>query len=100
MLEADANVPVGVMEEWDYSLQKFSLPAGSTLFLYTDGLTEATRSGGEMFGEEKVLEALTGQDGDISAAGIIHHMSEEVAVFVGDSEQSDDLTMLAFRVLS
>ena len=100
MLEADANVPVGVMEEWDYSLQKFSLPAGSTLFLYTDGLTEATRSGGGMFGEEKVLEALSGQSGDISAAGIIHHMSEEVAVFVGDSEQSDDLTMLAFRVLS
>ena len=64
----------------------------------SDGLTEATRSGGELFQEERMLEQLSGLGKKASTQGIIARMLESVGAFVGDSEQSDDLTMLALRI--
>jgi sigma-B regulation protein RsbU (phosphoserine phosphatase) len=85
--------------DWEYSLQKATLSPGSLLFLYTDGLTEATRTGGELFSEERVLENLSGLEEMTSSADIIAHMTSAVNEFVGDSEQSDDLTMMAIRLM-
>ena len=99
MLEVDANVSLGIMPDWEYSLQEMTLLPGSTFFLYTDGLTEATRSDGELFNEERVLAQLSGLDGDTPVDRIIADMSDAVNQFVGDAEQSDDLTMLAMRRL-
>ena len=98
MLSVDANVPVGIMQDWVYSQQETTLPAGSVFFLYTDGLTEATRSDGELFKEDRVLAQLSDQGGSMSVQEIITAMTEAVSRFVGDAEQSDDLTMLAFRI--
>ena len=99
MLKVDSNVPVGVVSDWKFTQQKTKLDKGSVLFLYTDGLTEATRAGGELFKEERVLDKLSDMEKDISTKDIVQHMSEAVSEFVGDSEQSDDLTMLALRIL-
>ncbi len=96
-LEADANVPVGIMSDWQYSLQTTELPAGTTLFLYTDGLTEAAREDGSLFGEERVFSHLAGQLTSISSKDIVTSMSDAVKEFVGEAEQSDDLTMLVIR---
>ena len=52
MMPVDANIPVGIMADWSYSLQETTLSPGTILFLYTDGLTEATRSDGELFQED------------------------------------------------
>ena len=87
------------MPDWDYSLQKATLSPGTILFLYTDGLTEATRAGGELFAEERVLENLSGIEERTTSADIIAHMTTAVNEFVGDSEQSDDLTMMAIRMM-
>ena len=99
MLDVDANVPVGIMQDWVYSQQETTLPPDSILFLYTDGLTEATRSDGELFNEDRVLAQLSGQDDNTPVERIIADMTEAVNRFVGDAEQSDDLTMLALRVI-
>ncbi len=99
MVTVDANLPVGVMTDWEYSLQELTLPIGSILFLYTDGLSEATRSDGELFREERVLEALSGLGEGTSSEILVAHMSDAVDAFVGDAEQSDDLTMLAMRII-
>ena len=100
MLDVDSNVAVGIVQDWDFSLQELHLAPGSMLFLYTDGLTEAARSDGQMFREERVLETLSASEGaGTSAAQRIGHMTEAVEAFVGDSEQSDDLTMLALQIL-
>ena len=100
MMEADANVPVGIMPEWAFTVQETTMPFGSMLFLYTDGLTEAATTDGQLFGEERVLELLTGEGADASVQDIITRMTGAVAEFVGDAEQSDDLTMLAIQLLS
>ena len=98
MLKIDPNVPMGIEPDWKYSMQKMTLSPDMMLFLYTDGLTEATRNDGKMFEEERVLKHLSGVDDGISAQNIITHMLKAVNKFVGNAEQSDDLTMLALRL--
>ena len=98
-LLADANVPVGIVPDWKYTLQTTSLLPGSILFLYTDGLTEATRADGALFGEERTFAQLSGIAAKTSARDLCTYMAEAVQDFVGDAEQSDDLTMLAIKVL-
>ena len=99
MLDVDANMPVGIVEDMAFSQQSITLPAGTILFLYTDGLTEAARSDGTLFGEKNVLSELSGHPDNISTESLIAHMTEAVGRFVGDAEQSDDLTMLAMGIL-
>ncbi len=98
VLEADANVPVGIIADWKYTLQQTVLSPGTILLLYTDGLTEATRADGSLFGEERVLANLTGLKATASSKELSEHMKASVKDFVGDAEQSDDLTMLVIRI--
>ena len=80
----------------EYGVQETLLPQGSRLFLYTDGLTEAMDRGHEMFGIEGV-EKVVGECArqGLAPGQILEANSREVRLFVGDAEQSDDLTMLA-----
>ena len=99
MMPVDANIPVGIMADWSYSLQETTLSPGTILFLYTDGLTEATRSDGELFQEERVQAQLSGHDENTSAERLVADMTAAVNRFIGDAEQSDDLTMLILKML-
>ena len=99
MMPVDPNIPVGIMADWSYSLQETTLSPDTILFLYTDGLTEATRSDGEMFQEERVQAKLAGHDESTSAERLIADMTAAVDRFIGDAEQSDDLTMLVLKWL-
>ncbi len=99
MMTVDANIPVGIMADWSYSLQETTLSPGTILFLYTDGLTEATRSAGELFQEERVQAQLSGHDENTSAERLVADMTAAVNRFIGDAEQSDDLTMLVLKML-
>jgi sigma-B regulation protein RsbU (phosphoserine phosphatase) len=98
-LPVDANIPVGIMEDWTYSQQETALSPGTALFLYTDGLTEATRSDGELFQEERVLTQLANLGENRSAERLVADMTAAVNRFIGDAEQSDDLTMLVLKWL-
>ena len=99
-LQTDANIPVGIMSDWKYTQQKTVLSPGSILLLYTDGLTEATRADGSLFGEERVLSSLSGLESSTSSKDLNSHIREAVKEFVGDAEQSDDLTMLIIGTLN
>ena len=96
-LSVDANIPVGIIPDWTYSQQETTLSPGTVLFLYTDGLTEATRSDGELFREERVLAQLAGLDENRSAEHLVTDMTDAVNRFIGNAEQSDDLTMLVLK---
>ena len=97
IMPVDANIPVGIMEDWTYSQQETTLSPGTVLFLYTDGLTEATRIDGELFREERVLTQLAKLDRHRSAEHLVTDMTDAVNRFIGDAEQSDDLTMLVLK---
>lgn len=88
----------GEESDWKYTQQKTVLQPGSALLLYTDGLTEATRSDGTLFGEDRVIANLTGLDAQTSK-DLSNHIKAAVEEFVGEAEQSDDITMLVIKKL-
>ena len=103
-LPCDANIPVGVMSGWEYSVQQLQLKTGDTVFLYTDGLNEAEDCEHEQFGMDRVKETMMNVNGGLAMPScsersdnqhLIEAMTAAVKEFVGDAEQSDDLTMLA-----
>ena len=98
MLPCKANLPLGVLAGFAFEEQETKIQAGDALFLYTDGLTEAENSAHELFGEERVNNEWLKLK-DESPQQIIETMQAEVKAFVGEAEQSDDLTMFAVRLL-
>jgi sigma-B regulation protein RsbU (phosphoserine phosphatase) len=101
ILPCDPNVPVGFMPDWKYSLQEAHIFTGTTIFLFTDGLTEAMNANLELFEMERINEvanqALADQQQE--PRQLIARMTEAVHQFVGDAEQSDDLTMMAIQYI-
>ena len=73
------------------------LKEGDRLFLYTDGVPEATSVAEELFGNERMLEALN-KHSDSNLEELLRGVRMEVDAFVGNAPQFDDLTMLAFRM--
>ena len=100
-LPVDANIVLGVMEEMTFSAQEIQLPTDALLFLYTDGLTEAMDQEKELFDKERVEDVLrrSKDEGLTEAVGYVDRMIGEVAAFVKEAPQADDLTMLAIRYI-
>ena len=99
LMDAEPDMILGIEMSTGYTTRQLQLMAGDTLFLYTDGLSEAENVRKELFGEQKILEVANGFD-KISAEKQIDMMYQAVQGFVGEAEQSDDLTMLAIRFQS
>ena len=99
MLPCDSNLPLGVMSGWTFSSQEIDIHPQTVVFLYTDGLTEAEDIHHAQFGDQRVIEVAEQllADGEHMPSTIISRMSHAVQTFVGDAEQSDDLTMLAIK---
>lgn len=98
MLDCDPNPPVGPMEDAEFSLQETTLSPGSTILLYTDGLTEAKAAGEEELGQKRTEEVLKECiEQRLNPEEIVNRLIEAVHDFAKNVEQSDDLTMLAVR---
>ena len=95
LLPCTPNLPVGAMPDWNFTEQDIEMAPGSILFLYTDGLTEAENAQQQLFGEQRVTDVISLFEG--SPQELIETMTDAVHQFVGDTEQSDDLTMLAIK---
>ena len=86
----------GGMEGVKYTDYTFDLDVGGTLFLYTDGAPEATNADDELFGTDRMLEALN-REPDASPETLVAHMTDAINAFVGDAPQFDDTTMLVLQ---
>ena len=84
---------IGGMEDIRYRDYELSLTPGSKLFLYTDGVPEATNAENELFGTDRMLRALNEQP-SAAPEKILKNVRRAVDGFVKDAEQFDDLTML------
>ena len=85
---------VGGMEDMIYKEYEFTMQPGAKLFLYTDGLPEATDKNNEMFGTERTLDVLNKYKTS-TPKEILNGVTTAVNDFVRDAEQFDDMTMLA-----
>lgn len=84
---------VGAIEGMDYHNLHLTLTPGDSLFLYTDGVTEATNPQFELFSDERLLQTIRHAHG-ASPESLIHHIRSRLSEFVTDAPQSDDITML------
>ena len=98
-LDAKPNLPVGVFTDVKYVEHEHLLTTGSTLFLYTDGLTEARNVQRQFFGLERVKEVLCSVASESKPQVLLQTMTDAVNQFVEDAEQSDDLTMLVIHYM-
>ena len=97
-LPVEPNLPIGIFPDWEFVEQETVMEPGSTIFLYTDGLTEAENAVQDQFGEDRMTAILAAQtEQSASPDTLISVMTDAVHEFVGDTEQSDDLTMLAIK---
>lgn len=85
---------VGGMEGVKYKDYTFTVEKGGSLFLYTDGVAEATNADEQLFGTDRMLEALNKEPGAEPAA-LLENMTAALDGFVGEAPQFDDITMLA-----
>lgn len=95
-VEVKPNLPIGIFNDFNYEMQETRLEAGSAIFLYTDGLTEAMNKSHKQFGTERMMTVLN-SSAKTPPKQLLERMSAEVHSFVGEVEQSDDLTMLTIR---
>ena len=95
MLPCDPNVPIAVMENWKFTAQETTIDLYSTIFLYTDGLTEAEDIHQNQFQESRIVAAA--RKASTQPQKLIEQMTLSVHQFVGEAEQNDDQTMLAIQ---
>jgi hypothetical protein len=99
LLPCVSNLPVGVMPGWEFEMQEAMISSGTLIFMYTDGLPEAENVDQEQFTESRMFEVADQllEEKEVTPELLIERMSDAVRHFVGDAEQSDDLTMLAIK---
>ena len=89
---------VATLEGIPYKEHTFQLNPGDSLFVYTDGVAEATSADKELFGTERMLEALN-RDPDAEPIGVLKNVMDGINAFVADAEQFDDITMLCLKYI-
>jgi len=90
------GVVLSILEEYAYEDERVMLSAGDTLVVYSDGITEASNSRGEMFGEERLGELLI-RNHALSAPDLQKSILEEVHAYSETELQGDDRTLLIVR---
>ena len=86
---------LAVMDGMTFRQHEAKLEPGDTLFVYTDGVTEAQNADFELFGTDRLLEALN-REPDADVESLITNTTKSINDFVADAPQFDDITMLAF----
>lgn len=94
--EPSGGMPLGVFEDAKFGERQLELKAGESLLVYTDGVTEAMNPQRELFGEERLKEAVRGQ-AKLSAEKLAERVVQAVAQFARGAEPSDDITLLALK---
>lgn len=97
-LKSRAGFVLAGMEGLRYRTQEFQLEPGDIIYLYTDGVTEATNDENKLYGEERLLSTIQSRSYD-SMQDLCQFIKSDLEDFVGDAPQFDDITMLAFRFI-
>ena len=104
LLPTNNNIPVGIMSSWNYEGQEALIYPKTTIFLYTDGLTEAEDSHRAQFGKlrmtrvaRQALHKAQSLGGSCDPETIIALQTKALHLFVKNADKSDDLTMLAIQ---
>lgn len=93
-IKSKAGFVLAGIDGIQYENFELEIEEGASIFLYTDGVTEATNLSNELFGENRILSTL-GEAGTSNARYLCKHVKSEVDAFAGEAPQFDDITMLS-----
>ena len=96
LLKDPHGLVLGAMGKTEYRSYEIQLEPGDTVFLYTDGVTEATDEEEELFGTERMLQALN-QTPDAAVPRLVDNVRAAIRLFVKDAPQADDITLMALK---
>ncbi len=95
-LDIDPNMVLGIFDDIDYKIFDTTLNTGDSIFLYTDGLTEAFNPNGQVYGEQRLKDCLNSIEA-VSVDKVIKEVKDSVKEYTQGLSQTDDLTMLLFQ---
>ena len=95
-LRTRPNFILAGMEGTNYKKHELQLAPGDEIFVYTDGVTEATNKEQQLYGEERLAKALSGFAENPQK--LCENVHADVDAFVGEAEQFDDITMLCLKI--
>ncbi|HSW15335.1 MAG TPA: SpoIIE family protein phosphatase, partial [Solimonas sp.] len=96
-LSGAGGPPLCVIDGFEYPLEELQLQRGDLLCLITDGVTEAHNAGGELYGAQRLLDALAEGAAEPSLEKLADALLQDVGSFVGAAEPSDDAALLLLR---
>ena len=94
-LKTRAGFVLAGMEGVRYRAGELTLSSGDRLFLYTDGVPEATNTENKLYGEDRLLTFMN-QNATVDAVTLLPALKSNIDEFVGEAPQFDDITMLMF----
>ena len=98
MVKSRPGLVLAGMEDIRYRANTVQLKPGDLIYLYTDGVTEATNADNGLYGDNRLLAVLEGNtDADVHA--VCANVKTDVDIFVGDAPRFDDITMLALTYM-
>ena len=90
------NIILGVFDDFQFLEETCHLDKGDSIVLFTDGVTEAINTDEQEFGDDRLIKTLENHPG-CTCQEMIDAIKADVAEFVGEAEQSDDITMLVLK---
>ncbi len=93
------GIALGFLPDLRYCSGTLQLHIGDTLLLHTDGVTEAMDARDQFFGADAIENALATLEAESGSESIVRRLLEDLRLFVGEAQQSDDITLLAVRYL-
>jgi len=93
------GIVLAAFSDVQFTNEHFILKPNETIFMYTDGVTEAMNREHKLFGEERLIDLIKREE-NIDIPNLLKETNKGVADFVNGNEQSDDITILALRYLS
>ena len=97
-LKVANNFVLGGVEDIDFKQQSIKLEKGDSIFLYTDGVTEALNTSEELYGDDRLLKCLNCSDKSLSVEELLKFVRADVNAHVNGADQSDDITMLTLKI--
>lgn len=95
MIDTKVNLVFGMMEDVPYKEQHFKMSEGDSIYMYTDGVTEALNRQQEFFGDDRLCRVLNSHITDVyDTKKFVETMYDEVDLFADGEMQADDITMV------
>jgi sigma-B regulation protein RsbU (phosphoserine phosphatase) len=99
MMPFSGGIALGIMSGAEYQCQTLQLHPGDTLFLYTDGVTDAIAADETFYGDARLERELTAIPAEANAAAWVDASMRSVFKFAEGHAQADDITVMALRIL-